>query len=203
LTGEMGEVTSLLGAGGLMSSGVANPRYLYLPIAPEVPAAGEFSARLGAEHVEELDVQAYGMHLQCHVVDFGAGGLLGNQRDWIYRETGAAPPSDIPVVDGGQLLRFLRDPSGLASGPSWLGASPSERLSRLRTLVERALCVFGPGHDDQIARSIIEAAYLGDNAPHEALARRLHLSRSAYFRRLNAASMRIGDELAAALQRSA
>ena len=47
LTGEMGEVTSLLGAGGLLATGVANPRYGFLPISPLVPgrAAVQRSAR--------------------------------------------------------------------------------------------------------------------------------------------------------------
>ena len=51
-------------------------------------------------------------------------------------------------------------------------------------------------NDDPAARAIVEAAYLEDSAPHEALARRFHLSRSAYFRRLQAATARVGDELA-------
>ncbi|MEJ7801494.1 MAG: hypothetical protein WKF60_13305, partial [Ilumatobacter sp.] len=36
------------------------------------------------------------MDLDCHVVDFGPMGLIGFQRDWIYRETGAPPPIDVP-----------------------------------------------------------------------------------------------------------
>lgn len=201
LTGEMGEITSLLGAGGLMASGVPNPRYLYLPISPEIPAAVAFAERLGAVHVESLDVQALGVGLQCHIVDCGPGGMLGNQRDWIYRETGVAPPVEAPDVDPTELLRWLRDPAELAQGPDWLGASPSARLDRLKSLVESSLDVFGQNRDDELARSIIETAYLADNAPHEVIARRLHLSRSAYFRRLQSATERLGEELAARVRR--
>ena len=125
LTGELGEVTSLLGAGGLIASGISNPRYLFLPIAPEVPAAGEFSARLDGVHVPELDLYAHGMSLECHIVDMGPGGLIGTQRDWIYRETGSRPPSTAADVDGSELLKWLRTPSALAEGPQWLGSSPS------------------------------------------------------------------------------
>ncbi len=131
LTGELGEVTSLLGAGGLIMSGIVNPRYLFLPIAPEIPAAGEFSARLDGEHVAELDLHAYGIDLECHIADMGPGGLIGNQRDWIYRETGVAAPVDAVEADSGEMLRWLRNPTALASGPDWLGASPSARIRAL------------------------------------------------------------------------
>ena len=138
-----------------------------------------------------------GCNFECHVVDFGVGGLLAFQRDWIYRESGAVPPNDAGAPDPGRLIRMLRDPNGLGLGPDWLGASPSERLDNLRSMVTAALAVFGAHRDDQLAKSIIEAAYLGDGASHEVIARRFHLSRSAYFRRLQSATSRVGDELAA------
>jgi hypothetical protein len=197
LTGEMGEVTSLLGAGGIIGSGTGNPRYGYLPIAPSLPAARAFSEALGATHLPELDIVALGNHLECHLVDFGPGGVLGFQRDWIYRETGVAPPRDDTDIEPARLIRLLRDPAGLANGPQWLGDRPSVRLARLQELVGDAMCVFGDSRDDQLARAIVEAAFLGDGASHEEIARRFHLSRSAYFRRLQAATTRLGDELAA------
>jgi hypothetical protein len=202
LTGEMGEVTSLLGAGGLLATGVANPRYGFLPISPLVPAAQQFSEALDAVHVPALDLHGHGMDLACHVVDFGPGGLLGFQRDWIYRETGAAAPLDQPDGDPARLLRLLREPGGLAHGPTWLGDTPAERLANLNQNVRVALDVFGTTHDDQLARAIIEKAFLGEAASHEAIARQLHLSRSAYFRRLNSASTRVGEEIVASARRS-
>jgi hypothetical protein len=197
LTGEHGEVTSLLGAGGLMAAGLANPRYLFLPIAPEVPAAGEFSERLGGVHVPQLDLEAYGMNLQCHIVDLGPGGLLGTQRDWVYRETGVAPPSTFGERpdDVRVLLRALREPVRLAGGPAWLGDAPAERIARLRSLVEESLTTFGAGRDDALAAGIIRAAYLGEAASHETIARSLNLSRSAYFRRLHVATERLVPQL--------
>lgn len=200
LTGEFGEVTSLLGFGGLLATGVTNPRYGFLPITPLLPAARRFSEALGAQHVEALDVRVGGQELDCHIVDFGPRGLIGFQRDWIYRETGVMPPPDGPTDDQLDVLKLLRDPAALAYGPRWLGATPSARLERLRGLVVDALVVFGEHHDDQIARSIIEAAYLGSNATHDTIARQLHLSRSAYFRRLHAASERVGEQIAAVLR---
>jgi hypothetical protein len=97
---------------------------------------------------------------------------------------------------------MLRDPVGLAHGPAWLGDTPAERLANLRRRVTAALEVFGANHDDQLARAIIETAFLGDAAPHEAVARQLHLSRSAYFRRLNSATARVGEEIIASARRS-
>ncbi len=201
LTGQMGEVTSLLGAAGIMGSGVVNPRYGYLPISPALPAALAFSETLGAKHIPELDIVAGGMDLQCHLIDFGPHGVLGFQRDWVYRESGALPPKhaddDDHDHDQSQLIRLLRDPAALAHGPEWLGSVPSERTERLRELVREALQVFSQSSDDQLALTIVTAAYLDELAPHETIARRLHLSRSAYFRRLQAATARLGDELAA------
>lgn len=201
LTGEHGPVTALLGTAGILGVGVVNPRYGMLPIAPEIPMARAFGEALNAEHVPELDLFAHGIALECHVVDFGPRGLLGFQRDWIYRETGAVPPADSGEADAGRLIRLLRDPNGLAHGPGWLGRTPSERLENLRETLRGALAVFGDSRDDVLARAIIEAAYLGDGASHEAIARRFHLSRSAYFRRLQAATGRVGSELAARGQR--
>lgn len=198
LTGQMGEVTSLLGSAGIIGSGVVNPRYGYLPISPVLPAALAFSQALGAVHVPELDVVAGGMDLQCHLIDFGPQGVLAFQRDWVYRESGAIPPSAVDHDDDpSQLIRMLRDPAALAHGPAWLGAVPSERVERLRDLVRVSLDVFGSSADDRLAHTIVTAAYLDEPAAHESIARRLHLSRSAYFRRLQAATTRLGDELAA------
>lgn len=196
LTGEMGEITSLLGAGGLVASGLMNPRYAFLPISPAVPAARLFSESLDGRHIAALDVDTHGMSLECHLVDYGPSGLLGYQRDWIYRESGAAVPAE-PQTDPARVLRWLRDPAGLEVGPPWLGESPAERLATLRRLVEAALDVFGTSDDEQLARRLISAAFLGDGASHEAIAHRLHLSRSAYFRRLQVASRRVGSQVLA------
>ena len=70
---------------------------------------------------------------------------------------------------------------------------PPERLANLRRRSRPRSTCSGRHHDDQLAQAIIEVAFLGDAAPHEAVARQLHLSRSAYFRRLNAATDRVGE----------
>ena len=194
------DVTALLGAGGILATGVANPRYGFLPISPKAPGARQFSEALSATHVPDLDLHAYGQNLECHIVDFGPRGMLAFQRDWIYRETGASPPQDRPDIDPVEVLKLLRDPDAIAHGPAWLGSSPAGRLHRLRDLVTSALATFGEHRDDRLAEEIIVAAYLADNKPHEAIARDLHLSRSAYFRRLHTASQRVSEQLAANLR---
>ena len=107
------------------------------------------------------------------------------------------PPVESNDIDPDRLIRLLRDPNGLNRGPEWLGATPSDRLENLRTMVRDALTVFGDHRDDEVARAIIEEAFLGDGASHETIARQFHLSRSAYFRRLQSATARLGAELAA------
>jgi hypothetical protein len=159
----------------------------------------QFSESLDAAHVAELDIASHGQQLECHFVDFGSRGLLGFQRDWIYRETGSTPPSDDQTVDPLEVIKLLRDPDGLSRGPDWLGPNASERRERLRGMVAEALDVFGDHRDDRMAREIVMAAYLEDGAPHDTIARRLHLSRSAYFRRLHAATQRVSEELAVRL----
>jgi hypothetical protein len=202
VSGAAGEITGLLGAAGVLSTGVPNPRYGFLPINPANPSAVEFAATLGAHHVHELDVAGQGQHLECHILDFGPGGLLGFQRDWIYAETGAAPPAPMPDpdLDPVTLVRMLRDPGALAAGNEWLGRTPSDRLDALRQRVRRALDVFADTRNDRTDRAIVEAAYLEEAAPHEVIARRLHLSRTTYFRRLHDATRRVAEEVHAHLR---
>jgi hypothetical protein len=194
LTETTGEVTALLGTAGVLGSGIANPRYIVLPISPVIPAALAFSESLGGRPLPELAVEAHGIRLECHLVDFGPGGILGFQRDWIYRETGALPPGG-GVADPALLLAGLRNAKELAEGPAWLGATRAERVARLRELVADVVRDLGDGDDDCLAREIVTAAYLEGHLPHDRIARRLHLSRSAYFRRFRAASDRVADEL--------
>ena len=86
------EVQAMVNMAGVLRSGLANPRYAYLPVDPAYDEAGEFTTLLGAEHLAELDLA--GEHaVQCHRVDYGPGGLLGLQRIVIYGELGLTPPA--------------------------------------------------------------------------------------------------------------
>ena len=110
-------VQALLNMATILRSGLRNPRYAYLPIDPRSRAALAFSAAVGARHVPELDVDGW----ECHVLDYGPGGLLGAQRDLVLRELGVAPPAlDVDAVR--EALRNLRRP----------GATRCARASRTR-----------------------------------------------------------------------
>ena len=84
----------------VLRSGLANPRIAYLPIDPRVPGATVFSEALGGQHVSELDVHVGDAEFQCHVIDYGEGGLLGLQRAFVYMELGLPAPE--PRDPGGR-----------------------------------------------------------------------------------------------------
>jgi hypothetical protein len=171
-------VQALLNMASILDCGLRNPRYAYLPIDPGSRAARTFSAAVGARHVPALDVDG----VECHVLDYGPGGLLGAQRDIVHRELGVArAPLDAQAVR--DALRRLHDPS------------VSLPVSRevLRDAAERA---FGDTADEQLLRQVLLRGYFDPASSHEAAARSLHLSRAAYFRRLRAASERVAAWLA-------
>ncbi len=95
-TGD-GKVQAMLGIAGVLRSGVANPRFAYLPIDPGHPGAREFAQALNAAHLHDLDAEIGGRMVECHRVDFGSGGLLASLRSQVYSELGlpakAAPPT--------------------------------------------------------------------------------------------------------------
>jgi len=87
LTGT-GKVQAMLGIAGVLRSGVANPRYAYLPIDVAKPGALGFAMALNASHIEELDADVGGTAVECHRVDFGPGGLIASLRAQVYAELG-------------------------------------------------------------------------------------------------------------------
>ncbi|MDW5598329.1 ATP-binding protein, partial [Conexibacter stalactiti] len=86
-------VQAMLGMSGILRSGLENPRFAYLPIDPRLEEAIRFAQAAGARHLPELDVTLDGRLTQCHLLDYGPGGLLGAQRALIYGELGLAPPA--------------------------------------------------------------------------------------------------------------
>ena len=166
-------VQALLNMGAILRSGDGNPRFAYLPIDPGSRAARAFSAAVGARHVPELD----GGGVECHVLDYGPGGLLGALRDHVLREAGREP------FDVRDALRNLHLPHAVA---------PDVR-SRLEQAVERA---FGETPDERLLRDVLVRGYFDPAPSHEHAARELHLSRAAYFRRLRSASERVAAWLA-------
>jgi hypothetical protein len=191
-------VRALIGFGGILRAGVANPRFAYLPIDPDHDEAKAFSASLGAEPIPELKVTIGSRTMECHVVDFGSGGLLGAQRATVYRELGLVPPTE-PVVDGEAVRALLRDYSRadrLAASLLASGDSVAERAQSVRAQICAAIDrAFGHGHHDERLRAVLDAGYLTRSDSHQAVAASLHMSRAVYFRLAREAVDRLAAEL--------
>lgn len=199
LDGDAG-VQSLLGAAGLALSGVANPRFLYLPIDPALPTAMAFSASLGAEHLPELDVNLGEGTTECHVIDTGPGGTLGAQLASVLAECGRAPTATKPpVLDAGTVRTVLRSwdrPDQLAECAFAAGANRRERAASVRSIIRAAVALaFGSGPRERLLLEVLEAGCLGRTSTHEQAAIDLHLSRSAYYRHLRTATDRVVAQL--------
>jgi hypothetical protein len=194
-------VQAMLGVAGIMQSGLTNPRLAYLPIHPRLPEALEFAKVLGARHVPELDLQLAGVEVECHLLDYGPGGLLGAQRDVVYAEAGLRPPHtppiDVEVVR--QALRDLGVPSRLAASELASGDALEERAESVHALlVDAAEHAFGETADELLLRRVLARGYLDPAPSHELAAKELNLSRAAYFRRLKQAVVRIAAHLSVA-----
>jgi hypothetical protein len=204
LAGRWSGVQAMLGVAGILQSGLSNPRLAYLPIGPNLPEALEFASVLGAQHVPELDLELAGVRVQCHVLDYGLGGLLGAQRDVVYAELGLrpphAPPTEVEVVR--QALRDLSVPSRLAASELASGDALEDRAESVHALLaEAARHAFGESADELLLRQVLVRGYLDPAPSHELAATELSLSRAAYFRRLKMAVERLAAYLAAAARR--
>jgi hypothetical protein len=207
------EVQAMVNMAGVLRSGLANPRFAYLPVDPAYDQASEFTTLLGAQHLEDLDLR--GEHaVQCHRVDYGPGGLLGLQRIVIYGELGlSAPAAPTPRPDAAaperapepfdaeavrDALRSLSRPLELARSPLATGETPAERAASVRQRLEAAAQhAFGDSEDEQLLRQVLQRGYLEPEGSHEQAADALFLSRATYFRRLRNAAARLADYLVA------
>lgn len=188
---------SLIGMAGMLRSGLANPRYCYMPITPGHDEARGFAEAIGARRIDGLGRVAAGRPVDCYLMDFGPGGVVGFQRDWIYHELGLAPTLAPPAGMDPEVLREgllgLRDPARLAGHPLAIGSTRAEWADAVRRAVVVGLESFGETADERTLRAIIERAYLGERSGHDAVARGLYLSRSSYFRRLRTAIERLAE----------
>jgi hypothetical protein len=93
-------------------------------------------------------------------------------------------------------LRKLHVPSELAENELAVGDGVDERAAYLRSQIHEAVeHAFGDDPSERLMRRVVERGYLDPATSQEAAANELHLSRSAYFRRLRQASERIADYL--------
>lgn len=193
-------VQAMLGLSGILRSGLENPRYAYLPVEVRLPAARAFVRALGAEHLPELDAGGPDSPVQCFRLDYGPGGLLGAQRDVVYRELGLeGPAGSRPRVTAETVraaLRELQVPHRLAASPLAEGGETAERAAFVHALLVRAVEeAFGTSEDERLLRAVLVSGYLEPVGSHELAAEQLHVSRSAYFRRLRVATERLAEHL--------
>ena len=191
-------VVGLIGMAAVTGSGLANPTATYLPIPPAEPAAMAFSTACGARPVEELTVEAGGVPVECHVLDYGPGGLLAFQRAAVYRELGLRPPTLDAVREA---LRNYTSPSRLAASDLAPAAgSPAARAEAVRALIDQAVGeAFGESPEEDLMRQVLVRGYIEPAASQEEAAAELSMSRTAYFRRLRAGVERVAERLGAPL----
>jgi AAA ATPase domain len=224
-TGQ-GKVQAMLGLAGVLRSGVANPRFCYLPIDPSHPGAVDFAQALNATHLTELDADIGGQRVECHRLDCGPGGLLASLRRQVYLELGLPEPdlAERPGTAGDEAspapgalhlavpyqrpgadletvrmaLRNFRVPRDLARSPLAQGDTVPERAEFVRRQLRTAAQeAFGDSASEQLLQRVLMAGYLEPTTSHEAAAARLCLSRAAYFRRLRTAVERLAEHMTA------
>jgi hypothetical protein len=200
------ELFGLLGMAGLLAATSASPRFGYLPINPALPGARDFAAAAGARHLPELDARVGTETIECHLLDWGEGGVLGALHTHVYRELGLPPPARPPaaravsVATVRDAFRNLGVPAELARSPlaADAGGSVAERSEAARgALAEAVERAFGDTPGDELTQSVLRRGYLERSASHEAVAESLHLSRAAYFRRLRRGCERVAAYLSA------
>ena len=198
-----GRVQAMLGMAGVLRSGIANPRFAYMPINPTNPDALTFARALGAEHLGELDLEIGTRRIECHRIDYGPGGLVAAQRAVVYAELGLAsarPLEGEPKLDFESVreaLRNFRVPHELARSPLATGEGAEERAESVRELLREASDrAFGDNENEKLLRRVLIRGYLEPAPSHEQAAIDLSLSRAAYFRRLRAAAERVAEYLA-------
>jgi AAA ATPase-like protein len=198
------DLFGLLGMAGLLAATSGSPRYGYLPINPALPGAREFAAAGGAVHIPELDARIAAETIECHLVDWGPGGVLAALHTHVYRELGLPDPprpattDAVSVATVREAFRNFGVPADLARSPLARGESVVERSDSVRdTLIEAVDRAFGETPGDELTQTALRHGYLERNATQEAVAEALHLSRAAYFRRLRRGCERVAAYLSA------
>jgi hypothetical protein len=198
------DLFGLLGMAGLLAATSGSPRYGYLPINPDLPGARDFAAAGGAVHVPELDAQVGGETIECHLVDWGSGGVLAALHTHVYRELGLPDPTrpvparSVSVATVREAFRAFGVPADLATSPLASGASVAERSDSVRAALTDAVDhAFGGSPGDELTQTALRRGYLERSATQDAVAESLHLSRAAYFRRLRRGCERVAAYLSA------
>ncbi|MEV4421288.1 AAA family ATPase [Patulibacter sp. NPDC049589] len=118
-------------------------------------------------------------------------GIAGLLHAWIHRELGLAPPAARrePHAVGADVvrdaLRAFHDPLALAASPLARGTTTATRAASVRRVLADAVDrAFGATPDADLHRAVLRRGYLDADGGHARAQVDLHVSRSAYFRRL-------------------
>jgi hypothetical protein len=198
------DLFGLLGMAGLLAATSISPRHGYLPINPALPGAREFAAAGGAVHVPELDARVGEETIECHLLDWGPGGIIAALHAHVYRELGLPEPprpsteQAISVATVREAFRAFGIPADLAKSPLASGGTIAARSASVRAALTDAVDhAFDATPGDELTQAALRRGYLERSATHEAVAESLHLSRAAYFRRLRRGCERIAAYLSA------
>ena len=206
LTGDPASgMIGMLSNAAILRTTRSNPRYAYMTIDREIDLGRAFAEAVGAARVPEADTRIGDTWADGWLIDFGPGGFLANQRELVYRELELEPPPRPKAPDRSvhaervrDALRHIGEPTELAGSPLAIGEGVEERAESVRRLLVDAIeSAFGEKPTERLLREVLVHGYLRPATSHEAAAAEVHLSRSAYFRRLKQAVERLSEYLAA------
>lgn len=185
----------------VQSCGLPNFTHWIVPRNP--PAADPLHC--GGVRTPELDLTFGELRLDTYVLDYGSSGVIPAMQAQAHADlaplTSAAPAlvsTAAHVETVRHALRSFHDPLALAASPLARGGDTGSRARYLSDLIRTAVDeAFGDHADARLHRNVLLHGYLERDAGHARAMRRLHLSRTTYFRRLREATTRLAAWLAA------
>jgi hypothetical protein len=192
LPGAAGDAAiGVLNLSAVLRSGLANVERSY--IVDSAAGSGSslgFMAAVGAVREPRLDAVVDGRHFVCWVLDHGPGGMLGQVRDVIRAEAGAAVP-DADRRRDEDLHRAALDAVRAATRPAALARTPFTRAE----VDDAVAAAFGSTGEDLQLRRVVELADLDPEVSHDQAMARLAVSRATYYRYLRQARARVATAL--------
>ncbi len=192
LPGAAGDAAiGVLNLSAVLRSGLANVERSY--IVDSAAGSGSslgFMAAVGAVREPRLDAVVDGRHFVCWVLDHGPGGMLGQVRDVIRAEAGAAAP-DADRRRDEDLHRAALDAVRAAARPAALARTPFTRAE----VDDAVAAAFGSTGEDLQLRRVVELADLDSEVSHDQAMARLAVSRATYYRYLRQARARVAAAL--------
>ena len=192
LPGPAGDAAiGVLNLSAVLRSGLANvDRSYIIDSAAGTGSSMGFMAAVGAVREPRLDAAIDGRQFVCWVLDHGPGGMLGQVRDVIRAEAGAAAP-DADRRRDEDLHRAALEAVRAAARPVALARTPFTRGD-----VDAAVAAaFGSTEEDELLRRVVELADLDPDVSHDQAMAKLAVSRATYFRHLRQARARVAAAL--------